>query len=101
MILQNRNAGETEMSAPLVADALIEEAMTKTGLDRFDSESYREGLDVLLADYNKSEHPEPLLERMRGNIVQMLSDRLSTTDYLAGRAELLDRPVERPLFVFG
>jgi len=89
------------MSAPLVADALIEEAMKKTGLDRFDSESYREGLDVLLADYNRSEHPEPLLERMRGNLVQMLSDRLSTTDYLAGRPDLLDRPVERPLFVFG
>jgi hypothetical protein len=89
------------MGAPLVADALIEEAVKKTGLDRFDSESYREGLDVLLADYNKSEHPEPLLERMRGNLVQMLSDRLSTTDYLAGRPELLDRPVERPLFVFG
>ena len=89
------------MGAPLVADALIEEAMKRTGLDRFDSESYREGLDVLLADYNQSEHPEPLLERMRGNLVQMLSDRLSTTDYLAGRPELLDRPVERPLFVFG
>ena len=89
------------MSAPLVADALIEQAMKATGLDRFDSESYREGLDVLLADYNKSEHPEPLLERMRGNLIQMLSDRLSTTDYLAGRPELLDRPVERPLFVFG
>ena len=30
------------MSTPLVADALIEQAMKKTGLDRFDSESYRE-----------------------------------------------------------
>jgi len=89
------------MSAPLVADALIEQAIEATGLDRFDSNTWREGLDVLLADYNRSEHPEPLLERMRGNLVQMLGDRLRTTGYLAGRPELLDRPVERPLFVFG
>lgn len=89
------------MSQQLVADALIEQAMKKTGLDRFDSNSYREGLDVLLADYNSSEHPEPLIQRMGGNLVQMLADRLSTTDYLAKRPELLDRPIERPLFVFG
>lgn len=89
------------MTAPLVADALIEQAMKATGLDRFDSDSYREGLDVLLADYNQYEHPEPLLERMRGGVVQMLADRLSTTDYLAKRPELLDRPIERPVFVLG
>jgi len=89
------------MSQPLVADALIEQAMTTTGFDRFDSESWREGLDVLLADYNASEHPEPLIERMRGGLAQSLVDRLKTTDYLDKRPELLDRPVERPLFVFG
>jgi hypothetical protein len=89
------------VSKPLVADALIEQAMKKTGLDRFDSNSYREGLDVLVADYNSSEHPEPLIERMSANLVQMLSDRLATTDYLAQRPELLDRSIERPLFVFG
>jgi hypothetical protein len=89
------------MGEQLVADALIEQAIRKTGLDRFDSNSYREGLDVLVADYNKSDHPEPLIQRMSGNLVQMLADRLSTTDYLAKRPELLDRSVARPLFVFG
>ncbi|RZM18641.1 MAG: sulfotransferase, partial [Sphingomonas sp.] len=89
------------MSQMLVSDALIEQAMTTTGLDRFDSTSYREGLDVLLADYNSYDHPEPLIERMRGGLVQSLVDRLKTTDYLAKRPELLTRPVERPLFVFG
>jgi hypothetical protein len=89
------------VSQPLVADALIEQAMQKTGLDRFDSESYREGLDILLADYNSSDHPEPLIARMSGNLVQMLADRLATTDYLAGRPDLLSRPIDRPLFVFG
>jgi len=89
------------MSEPLVADALVEQAIKKTGLDRFDSSSWREGLDVLVADYNTTEHPEPLIQRMSGNLVQMVADRLSTTDYLAKRPELLERPIERPLFVFG
>ncbi len=89
------------MSEMLVADALIEQAMTATGFDQFDSNSWREGLDVLLADYNAGEHPEPLIERMRGGLVQSLADRLKTTDYLGQRPDLLDRPVERPLFVFG
>ena len=89
------------MGQPLVADALIEQAIAATGLDRFDSNSWREGLDVLLADYNASDHPEQLIERMRGGLVQSLVDRLKTTDYLAHRPELLDRPIERPLFVFG
>ncbi|MEO6248219.1 MAG: sulfotransferase [Sphingomicrobium sp.] len=89
------------MGELLVADALIEAAMNHTGFDRFDSDSWREGLDVLLDDYNGSEHPKPLIERMRGNLVQSLADRLTTTNYLDGRPELLERPIERPLFVLG
>lgn len=89
------------MSEQLNADALVEQAVKKTGLDRFDSNSWREGLDVLVADYNTNDHPEPLIQRMSANLVQMLADRLSTTDYLAKRPELLERPIERPLFVFG
>ena len=89
------------MADPLIADALIEAAMASTELDRFDSDSFREGLDVFLADYNASDHPEPLIERNRDNLVQMLADRLRTSDYLAKRPELLSRPIKKPLFVFG
>ena len=89
------------MGAPLVADALIEQAIKRTGLDRFDSESYREGLDILLADANRTGLSEAGHARMETSIVDLLANRLKTTDYLAGRPELLDRPVERPVFVFG
>jgi hypothetical protein len=89
------------MTAPLVADALIEEAMTRTGLDRFDSDSFREGLDVFLGDVNRVEYSESGQARMHSSLVQLLANRLKTTDYLSKRPELLDRPIERPLFVFG
>jgi hypothetical protein len=89
------------MADILTADALIADAMVATGLDTFDSDSFREGLDVVLTDINASDASEAGKARNRANIVQMLGDRLKTTDYLAKRPELLDRPVDRPLFVFG
>lgn len=89
------------MTAPLVADALVEQAMTATGLDRFDSDSWREGLDVLLADANKTGLSDSGHARMQTSLVDLLSNRLKTTAYLDQRPELLDRPIERPVFVFG
>lgn len=89
------------MSEPLVVDALIEQAHKNTGLDRFDSQSYREGLDILVADLNATGLSEGGQERIAATIVDLLSARLKTTDYLGKRPELLDRPVERPVFVFG
>lgn len=89
------------MTAPLVADALVEQAMTATGLDRFDSDSWREGLDVLLADVNKAGLSDSGHARMQTSLVDLLSNRLKTTAYLDQRPDLLDRPIERPVFVFG
>ena len=89
------------MSQPYVADEFIEQAMKATGLNQFDSMSFREGLDVLLADANKNDYSEGGDARMRTSVVNLLSNRLKTTNYLAKRPELLARPIERPLFVFG
>jgi hypothetical protein len=89
------------MSEPLVVDALIEQAHKNTGLDRFDSQSYRAGLDILVADLNATGLSEGGQGRIAATIVDLLSARLKTTDYLGKRPELLDRPVERPVFVFG
>jgi hypothetical protein len=87
--------------AQLVADELIEKARHATGFERFDSESYREGLDVYLADLNRVDFPESGTQRLIGSIVAALSTRLKVTAYLEQRPELLERPVERPVFVFG
>jgi hypothetical protein len=87
--------------AELVTDKLIEEARRRTGLDRFDRETFREGLDILVSDINRDVRPEPLVERTGEVLIKALSDRLKTTDYLAKRPELLQRPIKRPIFVFG
>ena len=87
------------MAKQLVADELIEQAQKATGLEKFDSDSFREGLDILLGDYNAS--GASANERLAGQIHMCLSNRLKVTDYLAKNPELLDRPIEKPVFVFG
>ncbi len=89
------------MAVKLVADQLIEEAQRTTGLQRFDSDSFREGLEILLSDINRDERAEPLVQRAREAIVNAIAARLKTTAYLDSRPELLKRPIERPVFVFG
>jgi len=89
------------MTQQLVADELIAQARRATGLERFDSDSFREGLEIFLADVNRSQPPEGAIERLRGAVVGALAARLKTTAYLEQRPELLQRPIERPVFVFG
>lgn len=87
--------------AQLSVDQLIEEAQQQTGLDRFDSDSYREGLDVLVSDMNTVTYSDTGAVRNKSSLVGYLAARLKTTDYLAKRPELLTRPIEKPIFVFG
>lgn len=89
------------MANQFVADELIEAAQKATGLTRFDSESFREGLDILLADANKLGYPDQGYQRFRAALIHALTLRLKVTNYLDNRPELLERPIQRPVFVFG
>jgi hypothetical protein len=89
------------MAVQLVADQLVEEARRKTGLSTFDAETFHEGLKLFLSDFNKIERPDALTERTGADIVMALGNRLKVTDFLAKRPDLLRRPIERPVFVFG
>lgn len=82
-------------------EELIGRARKETGLDRFDDESFYEGLELYLSDYNANERSAECNERNAAYVVKALSDRLRIEDALRCRPELLDRPVERPVFVFG
>lgn len=89
------------MAQKLVADELIEQARKATQLERFDSESFREGLEVFLGDVNECSYTEQGHQRLVGSVVGALATRLKVNAYLERRPELLKRPVERPVFVFG
>jgi hypothetical protein len=89
------------MGQPFVVDQLIEKAQAATGLERFDSESFREGLEILVKDLNALGVAEPLIPRNENEIVGALANRLKITNYLETHPELLARKIERPVFVFG
>ncbi len=89
------------MGETIIADALVDTAVTQTGLTDFGGESWREGLSVLLGDVNKQAMSEAGHARMGASLAKILVDRLVVTDYLKQRPDLLARPVERPVFVFG
>jgi hypothetical protein len=85
----------------LVADELIEAACKATGLTRFDHESFREGLGILLADFNRNDSGDAAVQRLRAQVMLSLCNRLKTTAYLDAHPELRCRPIERPVFVMG
>jgi hypothetical protein len=89
------------MTKDLNSDALIEEAQRTTCLRRFDSDSFREGLEILVADFNREAPAEPFVDRNRKDVVAALAVRLKVTAYLDEHPDLLMRPIEKPVFVFG
>jgi hypothetical protein len=92
------------MAEQIVADALVEQAMRETGLDTFDSESFREGLGVFVSAFNKGiregYHTDAGAARARSDSVFYLSNRLKVTDYLRQHPDA-KRKIERPVFVMG
>jgi hypothetical protein len=93
--------GVIGVAKKLVVDELIEEAQRLTHLKRFDSESFREGLGILVADVNAGDRPEAMVQQIADAFVKALADRLRVNAYLDGHPELLERPIKRPVFVFG
>lgn len=89
------------MTQQLDAERLIAQACADTGLERFDSDSFREGLDVLIADLNRCERNEQAHQRLLADLHRALTNRLKVTNYLEQHPHLLKRPIEKPVFVFG
>lgn len=93
------------MAQKLNANSLIEQAMKKTGIDAFDSDSYREGLNVFVDDFNngieKGIYTETGIQQAGQDCLHYLSNRLRVSDYLRQFPELLERKIERPVFVMG
>ena len=93
------------MAQKLNADQLVEQAMKDTGIDAFDCDSYREGLDVLVNDFNKGIakglYNDQGIERVGADCILYLGNRLRIVDYHRQYPELASRPIERPVIVMG
>lgn len=90
------------MTMALETSALLAAAREQTGLSNLGDDNILEGLDVLVDSINReAKLTEAGASRWEGMMVATLANRLRVEDWLASHPELLERPVEKPLFVFG
>ena len=86
----------------LQVEELIAKARHATSLSDLGDSAVMEGLELLVGSSNAEANLSELgAQRWETNIVSILSNRLRIVDYLKQHAELLEGPIERPLFVFG
>ena len=86
----------------LAPSDVIAAARKATGLHHFDSDSFREGLDILAYDLNRSRHVTEIgLDRLQGLYVANLANRLRVADHLRRHPEVASVPVARPIFILG
>jgi len=82
--------------------SIIASAEQQSGLNNFGDPTVFEGLNKLVDALNTEAKLSASGEkRMEANIVGTLVNRLRVEDYLAKHPELLQRPIDRPMFVFG
>lgn len=86
----------------LKSESIIQLARDKAGLERFHSDSYREGLDRLVDSFNRaplvSDAGRQVFTEIHSN---SLKARLELDDYIERHPEVLDTPVVRPVVVLG
>jgi hypothetical protein len=84
------------------ADKILADARTETGLTDLGDDGILAPFHLLVDSLNKDAH---LSERGEGAFIRTvtgyIANRLKVEDWLARHPELLDRPVEKPMFVFG
>jgi len=83
------------------AEEIAERAARRTGLADFGSDSWREGLEILLRSNAAAPPPPELLERVHGMYVDALANRLRVVDHRRAHPAVAAERVERPLFQMG
>ncbi|GBG36793.1 sulfotransferase family protein [Mycobacterium montefiorense] len=83
-------------------DDVFKLASQRTGLSEIDSDSWRDGLQLILDDLNNSPAFTQFgRERILDDSTNALGRRMQVHGYIQQHPEVLDAPVERPLIVLG
>lgn len=92
----------SEFDGVATPDDILKIAAGRTGLTEVESDSWREGLEIIIDELNSSPGFTPAgRERILDDAVNALGRRLQIHDYVQTHPEVLDVPVERPLIVLG
>jgi len=89
-------------SGVMTLAGLLEQASQQVGLDDFGDPAFREGLGLLVSSYEQEARLSALGRgAIRGRLTQFLVNRLKLQDWIGRHPEILDEPIERPIFILG
>ena len=90
------------MEITLASQALIDQAMEKTGLADFGGQSFTEGLNVLIDSLNNDiDLPAGTAAFFQKQILEILINRLEVTQYIKDHPEILEEKIDTPIFIVG
>lgn len=94
--------GDNNFDNVSTTDDVFKLAAQRTGLTEIDSDSWRDGLAIMLDELNSSPAFTPYgRERVLTDATDALGRRMQVHAYIQEHPEVLDAPVERPLIVLG
>jgi hypothetical protein len=83
-------------------DEIVKAAHEKSGAPLPDSDSWREGLEILLNDHAREKSLTERGEQMiRNRYVEVLAARMNVDDYVRRNPAVVNAPVKRPVFILG
>jgi hypothetical protein len=83
-------------------DDILKLAAQRTGLTALDSDSWRDGLAIMIDEVNTSPAFTPSGRvKILNDAADALGRRMQVHDYISAHPEVLDAPVDRPLIVLG
>ncbi len=86
----------------MTVEEVIAAARAQTGLSDFGDPAILTGLQKLLDAYaSEARFTQRGAEMAHGDLANYLATRMRVEDWLTRHPDLLDRPIEKPLFVFG
>ncbi len=96
------HVGSADAVVALEVDELLDRARTLTGLDDFGGDAFLEPFRLLVDSVGRDGDLHVVGRILtRTDILRVLVNRLQITDELARHPEILERPVDAPIFVTG
>ncbi len=103
LIAHGESLGDSELLIPLEAEALIERARRSTGFDDFGPDSdWKPHFEILVEALARESRLHLIGRILAGTeLLRSLGNRLRVTELWRRRREILETPIDTPLFIVG
>lgn len=89
------------MSGFMSVSELVAKALALSGVERIYGDSFREGLELMVAEYARCDLPPQGRAFKEHQMIHAMSQRFKIDDWIEHHPEVLDTPVKAPVFILG